>query len=63
MYESFSSGGRLGRWKLPIMLDEDVVVSPKPLAASVWGPENVERRDERKFEAGSKGPIGGRENL
>jgi hypothetical protein len=64
MYESFSSGGRLGRWKLPVMLEDDVVVvSPSPLAVPVWGAENVDIRDERKFAAGSKGPIGGRENF
>jgi len=42
------------------------VRSPLPCGVVVfgaWAVEKVEKREERKVDAGSKGPIGGSENF
>ena len=46
-----------------IKFEGGLEVSPCIARVSVWEAENEEKIEERKFVAGSKGPIGGIENF
>jgi hypothetical protein len=62
MYDNFSSGGRLGRTKLPTIEDGTTLAVAFESVGAPRG-EKVEKMEPMKVAAGSKGPIGGRENF